>query len=302
MATEMLKSQVVELKELIVLLKSTDAQAQETIARLRIENGNLEEQLNKYSNLLDENHHLKIENQKLHTDLLLLQATHHGSTLSLEQLEAAAIGIKNAIEARKRENDNKLGRVFLREKGLIFNLVSFTSVPQTSRLMTTCKELYTAEKVVLQKLPKVCDMSSSSWRGDGNEFKLYGAIVVRVPNSRWLGWLNTSEVEELKLPRSVTDEEMLIMFGGERFSNLQTLGLTSCRNITDASVMEVARRCSNLQTLNLGWCGNITDASVLEVARRCSNLQTLDLRNCSNITSACKNALRQSHPKLELRR
>ena len=39
--------------------------------------------------------------------------------------------------------------------------------------------------------------------------------------------------------------------------------------ITDASVMEVARGCSNLQTLNLNCCSNITDASVLEVG--CTN-------------------------------
>ena len=58
------------------------------------------------------------------------------------------------------------------------SLVSFTSVPQTSRLLITCTELYTAEKVVLQKLPKVCDMSSS-WRGDGNEFKLYKSPITQ---------------------------------------------------------------------------------------------------------------------------
>ena len=164
--------------------------------------------------------------------------------------------------------------VFLKEKGLFYILVPFTSVPHASRLMITCKELYTAEKVVLQKLPKVCDMSSSMFGGDGNELKLYGAIVVRAPNSRWLEWLNTSGVEELKLPTSVTDEEMLIMFSGERFSNLQSLNLQQCSNITDASVMEVARRCSNLQTLNLSECYYITDA--------------------------CIDALRQSHPKLKV--
>ena len=147
-------------------------------------------------------------------------------------------------------------------------------MPQTSRLLITCKELYTAEKVVLQKLPKVCDMTS------GHGLKMF-RLMVGVPNSRWIEWLNTSGVEELKLPadykqfpRSVTDEEMLIMFGGERLSNLQSLDLRYCKNITDASVMEVARQCSNLQTLNL--------------------------EGCRNITSACKNALRQSHPKLEL--
>ena len=107
------------------------------------------------------------------------------------------------------------------------SLVSFTSVPQASCLLTTCTELYTKEKIVLQKLPKVCDMTSYP---QGNEMKLY-RLMVGVPNSRWFKWLDTSGVEELKLPRNVTDEEMLIMFSGERFSKLQSLNLNGCSNI-----------------------------------------------------------------------
>ena len=87
------------------------------------------------------------------------------------------------------------------------------------------------EKIVLQKLPKVCDMTSYP---QGNELKLF-RLMVGVPNSRWLEWLDTSGVEELKLPTSVTDEEMLIMFSGERFSKLRTLNLFlkgGGRNIT----------------------------------------------------------------------
>ena len=52
--------------------------------------------------------------------------------------------------------------------------------------------------------------------------------------------------------------------------------------------MEVARRCSNLQTLYLGYCWNITDASVMEVARGCPNLKSLNLNGCRNITSVCR--------------
>ena len=218
-----------------------------------------------------------------------------------------------------------LVKALLKEKGILRKIVEITSVSQTLRLLMTCKELLVAEKDVFEnhKLPVVCDMSSN-WLSKGNEFKLYRAMV-GTPNSRWLKWLDTSEVAELKLTRHVTDEEMLIMFSGEKFSNLRTLSLYECTRVTDASVLEVARRCSNLQTLNLyecmritdasllevarrcsniQWldltdCSNITDASVMEVARRCSNLQTLSLRRCWRITSVCKNALRQSHPNLE---
>ena len=117
----------------------------------------------------------------------------------------------------------------------------------------------------------------------GNRFQIYLAMM-GTSNSRWLEWLNTSEVKELKLPRSVTEEKMLIMFCGKRFSELKTLNLYGCQNITDASLSKVARGCSNLQSLNLFDCSNITDASVSEVARRCSNLQSLTLNGCWNIT------------------
>ena len=219
-----------------------------------------------------------------------------------------------------------LVKALLKEAAFLRNLVEMTSVPLTFLLLTTCKELHAAEKDVFEKhkLPVVCDMRASSYGRQSDKFKLYRAMV-GTPNSRWLKWLDTSEVAELKLTRNVTDEEMLIMFSGEKFSNLRTLNLYECWNITDASVLEVARRCSSLQTLNLyectsitdasllevarrcsniQWldltdCSNITDASVMEVARRCSNLQTLSLRHCWRITSVCKNALRQLHPNLE---
>ena len=101
-----------------------------------------------------------------------------------------------------------LVKALLKEKGILRKIVEITSVSQTLRLLMTCKELLVAEKDVFEnhKLPAVCSMKRGC-----NEFKLFYAMV-GTPNSRWVKWLNTSEVEELNLPRSVTDEEMLIMF------------------------------------------------------------------------------------------
>jgi len=183
--------------------------------------------------------------------------------------------------SQKTNKDVTLAKALLTEKGIVRSMFDFTSISQTYRILLTCKEMLAAEEEIFEglKLPAVCNMDEC------NELSLYRAMV-GTPESRWLQWVDTSEVEELFLPESVTDEEMFRMFGGGRFSELQTLNLSGCSNITDPSVMEVARRCSNLQTLNLEWCTNITDASVMEVARRCSNLQTLNLTCCSNITDA----------------
>ena len=166
----------------------------------------------------------------------------------------------------------------LRNK-IVRTIASFACVHQTFRLLFTCKEMLAPLEEIFQgyQLPMVCNMR----RGSGKMFRL----MVRTPNSRWLEWLATSRVKELKMPTRVTDKEMLIMFGDDRFSELESLNLYGCKKITDASVLEVARRCSNLQSLNLSLnlfgCRNITDASVLEVARRCSNLETLNLGYCA---------------------
>jgi len=146
--------------------------------------------------------------------------------------------------------------------------------------------------------------------------------------SRWLMWLATSKVKELMLPTCMTEAEMLIVFGGGRFSglrtldlyggvgdspitdasltevgrrcsNLQSLDLTFCENIIDTGLAEVARGCPNLHNLNLGWCRNITEASLVEVGRRCSNLQSLDLAYCLNITDTGLSAVARGCPNLQ---
>ena len=60
-----------------------------------------------------------------------------------------AIREKAAREIAAQEKFGRcltLANVLLKEKGFFHNLVSFTSVTQTSRLLTTCTELYTAEE------------------------------------------------------------------------------------------------------------------------------------------------------------
>ena len=55
-------------------------------------------------------------------------------------------------------------------------------------------------------------------------------------------------------------------------SNLKSLIMSACRNITDTSITELARHCSNLESLNIGGCLNITDTSITELKRHYSKL------------------------------
>ena len=182
-------------------------------------------------------------------------------------------------------------RKTLRNK-IVRNIAYFASVPLMFRVLLTCKEMLAAEEEIFDgyRLPKVCNMIG------GIGLKMY-RLMVRTVDSRWLVWFATSKVQELMLPKSITDDEMLRMFGGGmRFFELCTLNLTGCSNITGTTVAEVARECLNLRSLNLTGCSNINDADLGEVTRRCSNLQSLNLTDCkitdtglSKVARRCSN-------------
>lgn len=42
--------------------------------------------------------------------------------------------------------------------------------------------------------------------------------------------------------------------------------------------------CSQMQTLNLGWCENVSDVGVMSLANGCPDLRIVDLCGCVLIT------------------
>ena len=82
----------------------------------------------------------------------------------------------------------------------------------------------------------------------------------RVEYLEWLGRL-----EKAKLVEGVGDGNALLCSVAHLLPGLRYLDLTSCHNITDAAVQEVAQHCPQLQLLDLSNCRNITDAAVQEI-------------------------------------
>lgn len=206
-----------------------------------------------------------------------------------------------------------LDTVLFKETGIIRSIVSFTSVTQTLRLLATSQNFHMVDHADVfrnYKLPAVCHMNRAC---DG--FKLYRAMV-RKPNSQWLEWLDTSGVKELRMPRTITDKEMLIMFDDKRFSNLQTLNLEYCTCITGASLARVS---TNLQILNMSWCRNIGLSKVkfpnlislklnnysskyfrTDLGTVWSTLKLLDLSNCNGIHDNTMSKIAKRCSNLEL--
>jgi F-box and leucine-rich repeat protein 1 (S-phase kinase-associated protein 2) len=54
------------------------------------------------------------------------------------------------------------------------------------------------------------------------------------------------------------------------------------------NLQAIGRNCSQLQSLNLGWCENVSDVGVMSLAYGCPDIRTLDLCGCVCITGIFK--------------
>lgn len=82
-----------------------------------------------------------------------------------------------------------------------------------------------------------------------------------------------------------------------RMPNLQTLVLSQCPLLTDATFCHVADKCRHLQHVDMADCENVTDASIVSIARQVgpNDLLSVTTSHCSGITSrGFKNLLRHS--------
>ncbi|KAG2307205.1 hypothetical protein Bca52824_026953, partial [Brassica carinata] len=59
---------------------------------------------------------------------------------------------------------------------------------------------------------------------------------------------------------------------------LKVLNLCGCvEAVSDNAFQTIGENCSQMQSLNLGWCENISDDGVMSLAYGCPDLRTLDL-------------------------
>ena len=175
----------------------------------------------------------------------------------------------------------------------IKKLVELLTIEKMSSLLTACKEIYQATEIILYYAPKV-------WDNDTEVRKMFVAMT-EAPNSRWMtSWIDTRKVEQMALGytcyqstsfESVVTDERFKRFIGQ-FPRLTSINLSGCKEITDVSVIEIAKGCSQLTSINLSRCFNTTDASVIEIAKGCSQLTSMNLEYCSNITDTTLSMLK----------
>ena len=74
-------------------------------------------------------------------------------------------------------------------------------------------------------------------------------------------------------------------------TNLETLRLTGCREVTGSAVGALAKNCHQLTDLSLAGCEKILNKDLSVLARSCSKLQKLDISECSEIHAVGLHAL-----------
>lgn len=76
-------------------------------------------------------------------------------------------------------------------------------------------------------------------------------------------------------------------------TNLETLIIGGCRDISDESVRSLAYAACNhtLKRLRMDWCTNISDSSVKCILSQCTNLEALDIGCCEEVKDAAFHGL-----------
>ncbi|XP_010264511.1 PREDICTED: F-box/LRR-repeat protein 3-like isoform X2 [Nelumbo nucifera] len=93
-----------------------------------------------------------------------------------------------------------------------------------------------------------------------------------------------SELSSLKIGicLNITDEGLTHV--GMSCPKLIELDLYRCAGITDLGIAAIARGCPRLEMINMAYCKDITDSSLISLSK-CSRLNTLEIRGCPSISS-----------------
>ncbi|GLJ38502.1 hypothetical protein SUGI_0784590 [Cryptomeria japonica] len=105
-------------------------------------------------------------------------------------------------------------------------------------------------------------------------------------------YLSSLKIESCHL---VTEKSLTML--GEGCPFLEELDLTDC-SINNTG-LESLSRCSELITLKLGFCPNISDEGIIQIGACCSNLQELDLYRSTGVGDAGMVAISNGCPRLK---
>lgn len=104
--------------------------------------------------------------------------------------------------------------------------------------------------------------------------------------------------EALTGPAEVTDRGIIAIANG--CSNLDSLAVCRCMQVSDISIEITAKKCQQLQKLYISNCNHITDRSILALIQHSIKLKILVAQECLGITDASISVLLQKSSNLQV--
>ncbi|CAL9197586.1 unnamed protein product [Musa hybrid cultivar] len=94
-----------------------------------------------------------------------------------------------------------------------------------------------------------------------------------------------SKLQEIDLYRSIGITDTGVMAIARGFPLLQTINLAYCTGITDDSLRSLSK-CSNLYTLEIRGCPQVSSLGLATIAVGCQKLTNLDIKKCYHVNDA----------------
>ncbi|XP_032238115.2 F-box/LRR-repeat protein 2 [Nematostella vectensis] len=98
---------------------------------------------------------------------------------------------------------------------------------------------------------------------------------------RGIGHLHKLEFLDVSHCTCITDKGLCAIYG---LSDLLTLNINMCIEVTDATLVNVSRHLRSLRELSFNGCSLVTDTGVIAIAQGLSQLQTLDASKCDGVS------------------
>jgi hypothetical protein len=80
---------------------------------------------------------------------------------------------------------------------------------------------------------------------------------------------------------------------------LQSLNISNCSLLTDASIISIITYCTGLQSLDISLCNQLTDDSIRSISMHYNGLQSLNVYRC-RVLSHTMSALKSNYPSLRV--
>ena len=107
---------------------------------------------------------------------------------------------------------------------------------------------------------------------------------IKLKNKGFMEWTISRQikVKEMNFSFRKVDDSLFVKMN---CPSLTKINLICCSQITDKSVIEIAKRCPLLTYINLsGRDSKITDKSIIEISKRCPFLTNINIGFCPQIT------------------